>query len=123
MDDNENDGGEANPPDYRQALTELASDFGDVQNEYKIKGKDRAVVARAKELGIYDWLVSVAPGLWGTSEDIARRLLEFDDRGMSQWLFYVGGPDVDRRDWIMQFGTEVMPAISRGTESRPELRR
>lgn len=105
------------PSQYQEPLKELTSGFRNLENEYTVEGQDRALVIRAKELGIYDWLVSRAPGLWGTSDDIARRLLEFNDRGMSQWLFYVGGPDQDRRGFINQFGTEVIPAVSRALGS------
>ena len=106
------------PEHYKEALVELTSHHRNLENEYSIEGVDAALVVRAKELGIYDWLISRAPGLWGTSDDVARRLVEFNDRGMTQWLFYVGGPDQDRRGFISQLGTEVVPAVNRALASR-----
>ena len=67
---------------------------------------------RAKELGIYDWLVSRAPRLWGPPEAIAQRLVELDAAGISNWMFYVPGKDVDRSEWISNFCGGVLPALA-----------
>lgn len=67
---------------------------------------------RARALGLYDWLTSIAPGLWGTPQDIARRLRGLDAKGMSQWMFFVGQAGEDRLRHVEQFCHEVLPRLT-----------
>ena len=67
---------------------------------------------RAKDLGVYDWLISRGSRLWGRPADIADRLAEYRARGMTSWIFYGGGRDLDLDEWIRRFGTEVIPRLT-----------
>lgn len=100
------------PEEVRPALAELTSDFRRVDTEYTTQHRGAHLVQRAIDLGIYDWLAGRAPGLWGPPAHIVDRLAAFDRAGMSNWLFYGGGADIDRAAWIDVFSTEVIPALA-----------
>jgi len=101
------------PNEFREPLQRLTSDFGDVDAEYTTQHRGERLVEKAKSLGIYEWLASRAPGLWGPPEHVASRLLEFDGNGLSNWIFYGGGSDYDRGEWIETFTSEVIPRTTR----------
>ena len=67
------------------------------------------MVQRAKKLGIYDWVISKVPGLWGTPEDMTHRLAELRELGLTNWLFYVGRPNTDRLETINRLAKGVLP--------------
>ena len=73
--------------------------------------RGRVLVSRAKEMGLYDWIISRAPGFWGPPEVIAKRLLEFEEMGMTRWQFYVAPFHGDRIDFVERFGGGVIPAL------------
>ena len=100
------------PDEVRPALRELTNDFLRVDTEYTTRNRGAHLVQRAVDLGIYDWLAARAPGLWGPPAHIVDRLATFDRAGMSNWLFYGGGADIDRADWLEVFSTEVIPALA-----------
>jgi alkanesulfonate monooxygenase SsuD/methylene tetrahydromethanopterin reductase-like flavin-dependent oxidoreductase (luciferase family) len=99
------------PDDVRAGLLALTEDFRNVDAEYRERSRGAALVARAKELGIYEWLVSRAPGLWGPPEHIADRLVELGRRGLANWIFYGGSSDIDRSEWIRRFTGDVVPRL------------
>jgi 5,10-methylenetetrahydromethanopterin reductase len=78
------------PEHLRSALIEFNAGIHDVGTAYQNEDRELQMVRRAKELGLYEWLISRAPGLWGTPTDVARRLTELGDQGMQRWMFYVG---------------------------------
>jgi 5,10-methylenetetrahydromethanopterin reductase len=105
------------PDEFRQPLLQLTADFRNIDAEYTKKGRGAYLVDRAKELGIYDWLISRAPGLWGPPSAIAERLRSYRDRGMTNWIFYGGGSDLNRSEWIAKFTGEVLPLLSEPIEN------
>ena len=78
------------PEELREPLRELTRDIYDLGAVYKTQNRGELLVQRAQALGVYDWLVSRAPRLWGTDDDIARRLGELGAEGLTNWLFYGG---------------------------------
>ena len=46
-------------------------------------------------LGLYDWIISRSPCLWGTPEEVADRLAELRERGIYNWMLYPDNPEVD----------------------------
>ena len=78
------------PPAILPALRELNTDRQNIQTAYAAEDAGKVVVHRAKQLGVYDWLVSRSPCLWGTPTEIAHRLQELDERGARQWMLYPG---------------------------------
>ena len=100
------------PEEFREPLLQLTSDFRNLSTEYATKDRGAALVDRAKDLGIYEWLVSRAPALWGPPDNIVTRLRELDGMGIGSWLFYGGGADFDRSAWIETFTGEVLPRIT-----------
>ena len=100
-------------PERLQAkLLEFTADYRNLSSEYDEDDREEALVRRAQELGLFDWLVERSPQLWGTGEDIAARLTELRARGMEHWLFFVPGPRVDLDAWITRFGSELVPALA-----------
>jgi alkanesulfonate monooxygenase SsuD/methylene tetrahydromethanopterin reductase-like flavin-dependent oxidoreductase (luciferase family) len=108
--------GKGIPDELREPLLRFNEDMEDVSTTYG-DGEDRGavLVRRAKELGLYDWLISMAPGLWGPPEAIARRLAEFRDRGMTRWQFYVAQFHGDRDVYLDRFLDGVLPALAART--------
>ena len=74
---------------------------------------------RAKELGIYDWLLSRSPRLFGTTDDVVERLNELGRTlDMKQWIFFAwargertGGDDTERYEMINTVGREILPRL------------
>ena len=78
------------PEELREPLRTLTGDIFDLGAVYATKNRGQLLVERARALGVYDWLVSRAPRLWGTDDDIVRRLRELGEEGLTNWLFYGG---------------------------------
>ena len=100
------------PEEYKPLVRELTSDAHDLDLAYKTPGRGRRQVELAKRLGIYDWVLSRSPRLWGTPDDVTQRLHEFGALGLRKWIFYVGGADFDLRDTIDKLAHQVMPNFS-----------
>lgn len=100
------------PEEYREPLLRFTADMHDLTVAYRTANRGATLVRRAKELGIYDWLISRAPRLWGTPADVSKRLAEFRDMGLTNWMFYVGGPDLDRYDLLDKLSREVLPTLA-----------
>ncbi len=97
------------PEEYREALIQLTHDEHSFSATYHNVDRGTWTVQRAKELGIYDWLVGRSARLWGTPRDISHRLAELADMGVTNWLFYAGLPGIDKLDLVRKIAREVMP--------------
>ena len=99
------------PPELVERLKRFNTDMEDVSATYVATDRGKVLVDRAKELGLYDWLISMAPGFWGPPESIARRLLEFRDQGMVNWQFYIAQFHGDRFEYLDRFVNGVLPLL------------
>ena len=99
------------PEHLKQALLQFNADTHNLGSEYQDESRQQALIARARELGLYEWLVARAPGLWGRPEDIARRLRELEAQGMDRWMFYVGRSESDRMNQLRLICEGVMPLL------------
>ena len=99
------------PDHLKDALVQFNADTHDIASEYQDEGRERILIDRARELGLYDWLLARAPGLWGRPEDIAQRLREFDAQGMDRWMFFVGRSESDRMNQLRLICNGVMPLL------------
>ena len=77
------------------ALTALNADSQDIEAAYRSEGRGRALVERAKALGVYDWLVSRSPCLGGTPEEVRARLEMLRDRGAGKWMLFPDGMNLE----------------------------
>ena len=102
------------PDDLKAALVKFNADTHNLSNDYQDESRQQSHIARAKELGLYDWLVARAPGLWGTPADVAARLRELEATGMDRWMFYVGRSESDRMNQLELICNEVVPLLGRG---------
>ena len=99
------------PDELKQALLQFNADTQDIAADYQDEGRQRAHIERARELGLYDWLLARAPGLWGRPTDVARRLRELEARGMDRWMFYVGRSESDRMNQLRLICDGVLPLL------------
>ena len=65
--------GKGIPDEIRRPLLEMNADIHDLEAVYKTPDRGRIQVQRAKQLGIYDWIIEHSPRLWGTPDDICER--------------------------------------------------
>lgn len=100
------------PPSLIDNLVEFTHDRTNLDAVYRTQDRGRHLVQRAKQLGVYDWLIARAPGFFGPPHVIADRLKYFCSRGMTNWIFYVGERADDRAEVAKQLGTQVLPALS-----------
>jgi 5,10-methylenetetrahydromethanopterin reductase len=112
------------PEEYRAPLRQLNADIKDLAAVYRTARRGAILVERAKRLGVYDWLLSRASGLWGTPADIVNRLTELQLKGVDNWLLYfeAGSTDVDRREFIERLSEEIMPHLPRRPATPGSLR-
>ena len=107
------------PEHLKQALLQFNADTHDIAADYQDEGRQQAHIDKARELGLYDWLLARAPGLWGRPEDIARRLHELESQGMDRWMFYVGRSETDRMNQLQLICDGVLPLLNLdGTSTR-----
>lgn len=100
------------PPEIREPLLQFNADVHDLAAEYQDEDREAKLQDRARQLGIYDWLLARAPGLWGTPADIAARLQQYDREGLDRWMFYVGRSESDRMNHLRSICEGVMPLLS-----------
>ncbi len=100
------------PDHLKQALLQFNADTHDIATDYQDEGRQQAHIDRARELGLYDWLLARAPGLWGRPEDVARRLRELEAQGMDRWMFYVGRSESDRMNQLRLICDGVLPRLN-----------
>jgi len=103
--------GKGIPPEIKGPLLEMNADIHDLEAVYKTPDRGRIQVQRAKQLGIYDWIIEHSPRLWGTPDDICERLNELAGLGLANWVFlqqsrgtFVGGADAEKLDLIANLG-------------------
>ena len=102
--------GKGVPDHLRDALIELNQDARSIAAAYKNVDRDRFLVRRAKELGLYDWLVERSPRLWGTAADVAARIDELGRLGLRNWIFYVGRRE-DKHGLVETLAKQVAPRL------------
>ena len=100
------------PDDLHEPLRELTRDIYDLGAVYKTQNRGELLVDRARQLGVYDWLVSRAPGIWGSDEDIRRRLRELGAEGLTNWLFYGGSFYGETLRLVELLGAELNAGIT-----------
>ena len=83
------------PKEYVEPLKQLNEDTQVLEVTYGGEDRGRQMVERAKRLGLYDWIISRSPCLWGTPEEVADRLAELRERGIYNWMLYPDNPEVD----------------------------
>ncbi len=105
--------GKGVPREFEAKVRELNADTHDVRAAYRTPGRDRLVVERAKKLGIYDWLMSRSPRIFGTPADIAKRLGELRDQGLANWVLIAMGPTptTPKTDLIATLARDVLPRL------------
>ena len=111
--------GKGIPDEYKEKLLELNEDTHNLNATYKSKNREQTVVDRAKKLGLYDWLLTRSPRLFGTSDDVAARLNELGrDHDMKKWIFFATGRgerasanNGERLAYIDQLTGEVRPQL------------
>lgn len=92
------------PEEYKPLLAELNVDTGDIDAAYGTEGRGAIMVKRAKKLGIYDWLISRSPRLWGTPAEIRARLDELRDLGAGKWTLYPDGMTLGNEEVARKLG-------------------
>jgi 5,10-methylenetetrahydromethanopterin reductase len=97
------------PEEYKEPLKTLVGDMHTFAAGYSSADVGPRMVQRAKQLGVYDWILSRAPGLWGTPNNVSRRLEELAAMGLTNWMFFVGRMHIDRLDMINKLSKEVLP--------------
>lgn len=88
-------GGKRIPEEYKPLLAKLNIDTEDLQAAYGTEGRGRIMVERAKELGLYDWIASRSPRLWGTPKEVRARFEELRAQGVSKWMLFPDGMALD----------------------------
>jgi 5,10-methylenetetrahydromethanopterin reductase len=99
------------PDELKDAVIRFCADVHDLGATYRDADRGEALVKRARQLGLYDWLVSRAPGLWGTPEQIAARFGQLAGLGMDRWLLFVGRAGVDISEHLDQLCDQVLPRL------------
>ncbi len=100
------------PEELKAPLLEFNANSQDLASDYQDEDRERALIRRATELGLYDWLIARAPGLWGRPVDVARRLRQLESEGMNDWMFYVGRSESDRMNQLRLICNEVLPLLN-----------
>ena len=98
------------PPEYLPALSELNADTQDIDSAYATENRGRIMVQRAKALGVYDWLISRSPCLWGTPADVRQRLDVLRDRGARKWMLFPDGSSLDDTEVARSLGEVLRTA-------------
>ena len=83
------------PEEHEPGLRELVADSFDLTARRKGAERGRALIDRAKQLGIYDWLVSRSARLYCTRDEVRQRMGELRELGVDQWMLFPFGCDGD----------------------------
>ncbi len=111
--------GKGIPEEFKDKLKALNIDAHDLDAVYRSKDRQKTVVERAKKLGVYDWMLSRSPRLFGTPQDIAARFNELGrEHDMKHWILFMisraswdASPHEERLDQIHKLGREVIPLV------------
>ena len=104
--------GKGIPEEYKEPLRRMTWDGHDLTAAYKTANRHSTMVGRAKEVGLYDWLISRSPRLFGTPDDINRRLEELAEMGLTNWMFYITPNDPGKYDLLDKLSNGVMPKFA-----------
>lgn len=107
------------PEHLKEPLVRFNADVHDLAAEYQDEDREAKLIDRARKLGLYDWLMARAPGLWGRPADVAARLLELEAQGMDRWMFYAGRRESDRMNHLRLICHEVIPRLREPLGSVP----
>ena len=83
------------PEAFKPKLRELTADSFHVSTRGKGKERGRAMVERAKQLGLFDWLVSRSSRLCGSVDEVRTRMAELRSLGVEQLVLFPYGCDGD----------------------------
>jgi 5,10-methylenetetrahydromethanopterin reductase len=83
------------PEEYKPLLAQLNVDTENIDAAYSTEGRGAIMVKRAKELGIYDWLATRSPRLWGTPREVRERLDALSALGATKWMLFPDGMTMD----------------------------
>ena len=97
------------PEHYKPLLAELNADTESIEDTYATEDRGTLMVKRAKQLGLYDWLASRSPRLWGTPREVRARLDALRELGATKWLLYPDGTSTDVGEVACSLG-EVLRA-------------
>ena len=112
--------GKGIPKPLRDKVRQLNADQHSLDLVYRGRDRERILVERARELGIYDWLMSRSARLLGPPAHVAERMNELAGReGLVQWILFlysaattpVSGAVEERLRLIEVLRDEVMPAL------------
>ncbi len=92
------------PEEYKPLLAELNADTKSIERSYRDPDRGRVLVERAKQLGVYDWLMSRSARLWGTPEEMRQRLGELRALGASNWMLAPDGMNLDNIEITRRVG-------------------
>ena len=98
------------PTHLRDALKTLYADAHNLGTALEAE-RGSKLVARAKTLGVHDWIVEHVACLWGPPETIRARLVELERRGLENWILYPNNPDYSSR--------QILDALGAVTASTP----
>ena len=104
--------GKGIPEEYKEPLRRLTWDNHDLAAAYRTTNRHQTLVRRAKELGLYEWLLSRSPRLFGTPEDVSVRLEELAGQGLTNWMFYITPRDQGRYEMLEMLSDGVMPRLA-----------
>lgn len=99
------------PDEVRDRLISFNEDIHGISSQYQMEDRERTLIRRAKELNIYDWLLTRSANFWGTPADIAARLRHYDEQGLDKWMFYIGRDEATREAETRAVTDEIMPLL------------
>ena len=111
--------GKGIPENMKEKLRQLNADAHDLDAVYRSKDRQKTLVERAKTLGVYDWMLSRSPRLFGTPADIAARLNHLGrEHDMKHWILFMisrsswdASPHEERLDQIDMLGRQIIPIL------------
>jgi len=104
--------GKGIPEEYKEPLRHLTFDSHDLTAAYKTANRHATLVERAKDAGLYNWLLSRSPRLFGTPEDINGRLEELAEMGLTNWMFYLTPTDPGKPELLEMLSGGVIPKFA-----------
>lgn len=72
----------------KAAIFQFNVDNHDLYAVYKIPDRGRALVERAKKVGIYEWAIEKSPHLFGTVDEVFALLEVLAERGLANWMCF-----------------------------------
>ena len=112
--------GKGIPDDLVEKVRQLNADTHNLDSAYRIDDREKMMVERSKQLGIYDWMMSRSARLMGSLDDIADRFNELGrTHEMTKWIVFLYGQG---NDVVIKDDDEAIALINKfGHELRPKL--